>query len=186
MGPKGSDVWNSLLDAAEIILIEQGAAELTSRVVAARVGVKQQLVYYYFRTMDELIVETFRRLAVRELARLRESVENGHSVRTMWNIWVESADTRLVSEFMAMTHRISSLEAEVRQHVEQCRLIQTEALSRSMAARGNTSVSAGAAALIGMSIALTLQREARIGVSSAHDEVLKIVTDFLDHYDPED
>ena len=66
MGPKGSPIWSSMLDAAEVILCEEGYGALTSRRVAERIGVKQRLVYYYFRTMDELIVETFRRLSSRE------------------------------------------------------------------------------------------------------------------------
>src|ERR1043166_1173025 len=58
-----------MLDGAEGILRDEGYAALTSRAVAERCGVKQRLVYYYFQTMDELIVETFRRMAVRELER---------------------------------------------------------------------------------------------------------------------
>ncbi len=187
MGPKGSDVWLSMLDAAEVILNEEGAVALTSRLVAERTGVKQRLVYYYFRTMDELIVETFRRLAARERARLEEGLKSRHSVRNMWNVYVETSDTRLVSEFMALTHRIEDLRVEVRDHVEVCRQLQIEALSRAMAASGKPSaISAGAAALIGMSVSLTIHREAGIGVNTAHEEVLRIFTDFLDRYDPED
>ena len=48
-----------MLDSAEDILREEGYGALTSRRVAERLGVKQRLVYYYFRTMDDLIAETF-------------------------------------------------------------------------------------------------------------------------------
>ena len=61
MGSPGSPQWSRMLDAAETILCEEGYAALTSRRVAEHVGAKQRLVYYYFRTMDELAVETFRR-----------------------------------------------------------------------------------------------------------------------------
>ena len=63
MGPAGSANWHAMLDGAEDILREQGYAALTSRAVAERIGVKQRLVYYYFRTMDDLFLAAFRRRA---------------------------------------------------------------------------------------------------------------------------
>ena len=54
-----------MLDGAEVILRDEGYGALTSRRVAECINVKQRLVYYYFKTMDDLIVETFRRLSLR-------------------------------------------------------------------------------------------------------------------------
>ena len=73
MGPPGSENWHAMLDGAEDILREEGHAALTSRRIADRIGVKQRLVYYYFRTMDDLIVEMFHRRSEMELTRLREA-----------------------------------------------------------------------------------------------------------------
>src|SRR5258708_37148964 len=52
-----------LLDAAEQLLLEDGYAAVTSRRVADRAGLKPQLVHYYFRTMEDLFLEVFRRRA---------------------------------------------------------------------------------------------------------------------------
>jgi len=79
---------------------------LTSRAVAERIGVKQRLVYYYFRTMDELIVETFRRLAIREKERMSKALAHDLPLREIWEVCVRTTDTRLVSEFMALANRI--------------------------------------------------------------------------------
>src|SRR5205823_13649069 len=49
-----------LLDADEKLLLEEGYAAVTSRRVAAKAGLKPQLVHYYFRTMDDLFIEVFR------------------------------------------------------------------------------------------------------------------------------
>ncbi len=57
-----------LLDAAEQLMIEKGYAAVTSRRVAERAGLKPQLVHYYFRTMDDLFLEMFRRRAEEGLA----------------------------------------------------------------------------------------------------------------------
>ena len=52
-----------LLDAAEQLMIEEGYAAVTSRRLASKAGLKPQLVHYYFRTMEELFLEVFRRRA---------------------------------------------------------------------------------------------------------------------------
>ncbi len=52
-----------LLDTAEQLMIEEGYAAVTSRRVASEAGLKPQLVHYYFRTMEELFLELFRRRA---------------------------------------------------------------------------------------------------------------------------
>src|SRR5579859_1079415 len=98
MGAKGSDNWHAMLDGAEAILREQGYAALTSRSVAERIGVKQRLVYYYFRTMDELVVETFKRGAEAELERLRKALASRYPIKEVWDVCVRTADTRITSE----------------------------------------------------------------------------------------
>ncbi len=52
-----------LLDAAEQLMLEEGYAAVTSRRLASKAGLKPQLVHYYFRTMEELFLEVFRRRA---------------------------------------------------------------------------------------------------------------------------
>ena len=52
-----------LIDAAEKLLLEEGYAAVTSRRVAEKAGLKPQLVHYYFRTMEELFLAVFRRMA---------------------------------------------------------------------------------------------------------------------------
>ena len=91
MGPPGSATWNLVLDAAERILIEEGYGELTSRRIAERIGIKQRLIYYYFHTMDDVIVETFRRMSRRELERLQNALKadlrftkSGAFASTLW------------------------------------------------------------------------------------------------------
>ena len=59
-----------LLDAAEQLLLEEGYAAVTSRRVAERAGLKPQLVHYYFRAMDDMFIEVFRRRAKRDEDRI--------------------------------------------------------------------------------------------------------------------
>jgi AcrR family transcriptional regulator len=169
-----------MLDAAETILQDRGYGELTSRSVAEKIGVKQRLVYYYFHTMDDLIVETFRRLALREIARCEQALASDHSLREMWNVFAAAADTKLVSEFMALANRSHALRLEVTSHIEITRKLQISALEKALAGTGRAAVLAPSAAVIfANAAALAVQREAALGIRTGHAEVLAAIEQFI-------
>lgn len=184
MGPKGSVIWTSMLDAAEEILRDEGYGALTSRAVAERIGVKQRLVYYYFRSMDELIVETFQRMVVREKERLAKALSHERPLREIWDICVKTDDTRLVSEFMALANRIEGLRVEVRGFIEDSRRMQVFALAKAMAGREQQGEPAPvAAAIFATSAALAMHREAELGIQFGHAEVMTIIDGFIARWD---
>lgn len=185
MGPKGSGIWCSMLDAAESILRDDGYGALTSRLVAERIGVKQRLVYYYFETMEELIVETFKRLKVRELERMERALAANHSLREIWNVCIDTTDTRIVVEFTALANRIEPLRLEVQDFIEVSRRMHVDALAKGMQ-RSKSNLSPYAAAIFASSAALTLHREAALGVTLGHDEVIEVIDEFLTQLDPND
>ncbi len=186
MGPKGSEIWLSMLDAAEQILRDEGYGALTSRNIAEQIGVKQRLVYYYFRTMDELIVETFRRLAERDLGRFKEAVKANQQLHEIWNVIVDTTDTRLVSEFMALANRIEPLRIEVKRHIDESRRLQVQALTDAMAKSGETSELAPVAlAYLATSATLAIHREAKIGIEMGHEEVKAVISEFIARIDGE-
>jgi AcrR family transcriptional regulator len=169
MGEPGSANAQAMLDGAEDILREEGYGALTSRRVAERIGVKQRLIYYYFHTMDDLIVETFRRLSVRELDRLRGAAASERPLHEIWNVCIHTTDARMISEFMALGNRNEGLRAEVVRFIEESRAIQVEALQKALERRPNvSSIPADGLAILATSLALSLNREARLGITSAH------------------
>jgi len=186
MGPKGSEIWHTMLDAAEAILSEEGYGALTSRRVAERIGVKQRLVYYYFQTMEELIVETFRRLKARDLERMNHALAANHSLREIWDVCVQTSDTRLVLEFMALANRIEHLRREVVEYIETTRDMHIAALTEAMQSAGlDKTLPPVAASIFAASAALTIHREAGIGVRSGHAEVMAVIDAFIAKMDPE-
>src|SRR5258706_1964184 len=164
MGQPGSDNWHAMLDGAEAVLREEGHAALTSRRIAERIGVKQRLVYYYFSTMDDLVIELFRRLSVRELDRLRKAAGSVLPLREIWNVCINTTDARLISQFMALANRIEGLRKEVIYFIEESRTIQVEAIGDALK-RTDLSISLDpiAIAIIATSVALTLTRERQLG-----------------------
>ncbi|WP_254514945.1 TetR/AcrR family transcriptional regulator [Novosphingobium sp. G106] len=180
MGPAGSANWLAMLDGAEDILREEGYAALTSRAVAERIGVKQRLVYYYFATMDDLIVETFRRLSVRELERMRQIAATPRPLHELWDVLITTTDARLITEFTALANRSEGLRVEVIAFIEQSRAIQVEALTAALKAKGrDTAIAPIGLVLLATSAALSLTREAELGVTAGHVELAGAIGAFL-------
>ena len=180
MGPPGSENWTAMLDGAEDILREEGHAALTSRRIAERIGVKQRLVYYYFHTMDDLIVETFRRLANADLARLHEAAKAPKPFTKIWDASVRTTDSRLISEFMALANRIDGLRGEVIRFIEEVRAIQVRAITEAMTRNGiKSALPPAALAIVATSVALSVSREAQIGVHFGHDDIMSVIETFI-------
>ncbi len=179
MGPAGSAIWHSMLDAAEKILCEEGYGALTSRRIAEHTGVKQRLVYYYFHTMDDLIVETFRRGIARESERMAKAMESEHPLREIWDAHVFTPDARLIPEFMALANHVEPLRAEVKSHIEKTRQLLVSALIDATAGKKDGGLPPIALAIFATGAALLLDREAAIGVRTGHAEVRAIIDKFL-------
>lgn len=185
MGPEGSDNWHAMLDGAEAILREEGHAALTSRRVAERIGVKQRLVYYYFRTMDDLVISLFRRMAERELARLKEAAAQAYPLRTLWDISLNSTDSRLIAEFMALANRIEGLKREVIHFIEASREVEVGVLTTALQRAPQISNMGPTGLTVTItSLALLLSRERQLGVSSGHQEIMGALGALLDQLEP--
>lgn len=171
-----------MLDGAEDILREEGHAELTSRRIAERIGVKQRLVYYYFHTMDDLVVALFKRSSERDLQRLRDASASQHSVRELWQLCYNSHDARLISEYTALAHRIPELRREVIDFIELSRRIQVDAIAAALAKAPNDrqfALPPVVIATLATSLGLSLNREGHLGVEMGHEETKSVIERFL-------
>lgn len=185
MGPTGSPNWLAMLDGAEAVLRDEGYAALTSRRIAERVGVKQRLVYYYFQTMDDLIVETFRRHAAREMTSLREALASDRPLHRIWAARIHASDTPLISEFIALGNRVEALKREVIVFIEEARALQVEALTAAISRRpGIAGLPPVALAILANGAALTLNGEAALGVITGHAEMVAVIDALLAELEP--
>ena len=100
------------------LLLEEGYAAVTSRRVAARAGLKPQLVHYYFRTMDDLFLEVFRRRAEENLARFDEAIAADGSLRNLWQLNVDPRGAAFTMEFVALANHRKAIRAEIARFAE--------------------------------------------------------------------
>src|SRR5262245_11312967 len=67
----GHQTEQALLDAAERLLLESGAAAITTRRVADAAGANHGLVHYYFGSVEQLLARVLERFTERLIARQR-------------------------------------------------------------------------------------------------------------------
>src|ERR671918_1760376 len=68
----GHETEQALLDAAERLLVELGAAGIATRRVAEEAGANHGLVHYYFGSVEQLLVRVLERFTERLVERQRQ------------------------------------------------------------------------------------------------------------------
>lgn len=184
-GPPDSATYNAILDAAERVLRKKGYPAASSRNIAEEAGIKQGLVYYYFQTMDDLLLSTFKRRTSRALERLTEQVNSAQPVRAIWEDLSQNVDARIVFEFVALANHHEGIREEVQRFVQDCRRLQTEAIQSAVEANGVdiAPASASALAFILYATTLILARESSTGITEAHADVTRLLQTFIDKLD---
>src|SRR5207253_9737546 len=109
-----------IVDAAVETLREQGFADATSRAIARRGGFNQALIFYYFGSLEGLLLEALRQVSEERLARYRAAVADVHTldelVPVMADLWEQekaSGHVRTVSQLVAGAVNRPGLSAHV-------------------------------------------------------------------------
>lgn len=184
MGPADSASSSALLDAVERVLREEGYGAISSRRVAEAAGLKQQLVYYYFRTMDDLLLACFQRRTARALAQLEADAASDRPVRAIWQTLSQASDGKLGFEFMALANHNPGLRGEIVRFMAESRRIATAAIARRLREGADLGpVTPAAAAFLLANCALMLTREAATGIEEGHADMRLLVEEVLKRLD---
>ena len=186
LGAADSKTRARLVRAAEQLLLEEGYAAVTSRRVGAKAGLKPQLVHYYFRTMDDLFVEVFRRGADKNLARFERAIAEGCSLRTLWELNADPRGAALTIEFVALANHRKAIRAEIARYAERFRTAQLDALRDVLAADGLSAEQLPPVVALLMMTGLTqvLALEQGLGVTAGHDETRLFIERALARLEP--
>lgn len=176
MGTPDSATFGLLLDATERVMREEGYAAASSRRIASEAGLKQQLVYYYFETMDDLLLAAFKRRTSSALERIDREIATEKPIQTIWNSWKSTVDAKLVFEFIALANHHEGIRDEVHRFTSIARKKHAAAISRQLEKRGADvgPLTADALAFLLYSTALLMGREASMGTTVGHSDVLKL------------
>jgi AcrR family transcriptional regulator len=183
IGAEDSATRAALLDAAQRLMLEEGYAAVTSRRVAAKAGLKPQLVHYYFRTMDDLFLALLRRGAEQTLERQKRDLASPPALRKLWAF--NTTETALAVELAALANHRSAIRAESAAYAEQFRRLQVEALSSVLEAHGIDPEAFPPVAVVVLitAIARVLAMERALGMTAGHAETLALVERYLARFE---
>lgn len=182
IGAENSETRALLLDAAQQLMCEEGYAAVTSRRLAGRAGLKPQLVHYYFRTMDDLFLALFQRVADAFLRRQEMPLDSRRPLKAIWDISNTAADAVLYIEFMALANHRKALRAAIAEFGDSYRRRQAERIGAILTANG---VDIGTwepimLATLMETVSRCLGFEALLGMTVGRDETLATVHRTID------
>ena len=127
VGAETSKTRDVLLDCVERLLLDEGYAGVSYRVVAAKAGVTASLVQYYFPTLDSLFVAMIRRLIERDTARWNDALQRrpDEPLRVLWEYSRSEAAGAMSMEIMALGNHRPAVRAEITEGTERIRRAST-------------------------------------------------------------
>jgi AcrR family transcriptional regulator len=175
------------MDAVEAVMREQGYAALSARTVAARAGLKYQIVFYYFETMDDLLLATYRRRTEWVLERTEQALSSERPLHAFWAASSDPFDGALSLEYMALSNHNQLIRAETIAFGERVRRIVVERLAPQL-----RQASPDPQVFTPFGIAVTvylmggiLGIEEALGISGGHREAEAIMAWFLHRLEPD-
>lgn len=184
LGAKNSATRAALIQAVEELMLEEGYAAVTARKVAARLGMTHQVIYYYFDTIEDLLLAVFRQTAEQGYARLTEVLESEQPLRALWALTSDPRGTRWNSEFMALANHNPVIRAEIAKYANKQRAVQEEALSRHFKARGiEPQLSPALLAILMGGLARTLAHDLDLEIDRGHAEAEALVEECLRRFE---
>ncbi|KUI16551.1 TetR family transcriptional regulator [Mycobacterium lehmannii] len=188
IGAETSKTRDTLLDAVEKMMLEEGYASVSYRALAAKAGVTASLVQYYFPSLDDIFLAAIRRYSERNLAVLSKALatRSEDPLHALWEYSWDEATGALITEFMALGNHRKSIASEIAEVTNRVREIQVDALAQRYGARTRFEgdLSLGAAVLLITGIPKFLNLEEGVGVDAAHTDVVKAVEKYLDAIEP--
>lgn len=111
-------------------MLQDGYAAVSSRSVAAAVGIQASLVHYYFPTLDDLFVAVLDRRARRNVELMATALASDEPLRAWWKVASDPRGTSLFVELLAAANHRPALKAEVGSIAREVRRMEVEALDR--------------------------------------------------------
>jgi AcrR family transcriptional regulator len=185
IGAESSETRAALLDATERLMLEEGYAAVSSRRIAQRAGLKPQLVHYYFRTMDDLVLAAFRRRAEEGLERQVQAISSDQPLRALWALSDDPTGTALMMEFAALANHRKSVRSEIARYGELFRRRQTEVLTRVMGEQGiDPELFPPVMVMVLITgVSQILVQEEALGMTVGHEETRAVMEHFLDRFE---
>ena len=177
MGVEGAKNRTRLVEATEQLLSDRGYAAISARQVADKAGLKPQLLYYYFHTIDDLILAVVRAITDKRLMRFEQALASPSPLRALWELNSNPSNAILSTELISLAGHRETIRVEIVRAARHFRTLQIDAVSRLLAERGVDLEAYPAAAIVTIVAALgrTLVNDTALDVSMGYAEAVKLI-----------
>lgn len=178
----------AFLNAAERLLIREGAAGISTRQLAREAGQNHGLVHYYFGSVDELLLQALERFTGRILERQRAMYGTDAPFIEKWRAAMGFIDEDLASGYPKIWAELEALawnRPELRERLhgvnDRWRSLLRDALAQAIEEYGldSTRFSAEAWAALVMQFNKGLLNERLLGFDRGHAEMLAAIDGWL-------
>jgi AcrR family transcriptional regulator len=178
----------AFLDAAERLLVREGAAGISTRQLAKESGQNHGLVHYYFGSVDELLLQTLERFTARVLERQRAMyaadapfLEKWRSAMGFIEADLESGYPKVWAELEALAWNDSELRDRLNAVNDAWRTLLRDVLDEAIDEYGldRSRYSAEALAALVMQFNKGLLYERLLGFDRGHAELLATIDAWL-------
>jgi AcrR family transcriptional regulator len=178
----------AFLDAAERLLVREGAAGISTRQLAREAGQNHGLVHYYFGSVDELLLQALERFTGRILDRQRAMYGADAPFLEKWRIAMGYIDEDLAAGYPKVLAELESLawnKPELRERLhavnESWRSLLRDAVAEAVKEYGldDFGFSAEAWAALVMQFNKGLLNERLLGFERGHAELLAAIDGWL-------
>lgn len=171
-----------LIRAAAQIIRDDGLASLTTRRLAERVSLKRQIVHYYFRTVENLLVAVARYESERFQRRINNALKSGDPLRALK---LASRGCAPMVEFIALALRSKAMKNEIRRYFEELHRLESQAVSSCIRLGVRTRLPSSLMMYVSRCVTQYMAIEAAIGFSNGHAEAKALVEEWFSTFSKE-
>jgi AcrR family transcriptional regulator len=177
---------HQLIESAAQLLASEGHPAFSARRIADHAQLKPQLVHYYFRSMEELVVEVFHHANADYVRRHDAAMAAARPIRAIWELNRNLPVARLMTEFVALAKRYPMLAQVMREAGSSFRELQIAAIERRYGQHEPASglPDAEALAMLLSAIARNYVIEEAVGMTVGHAQIEAYVVGIIDRIDP--
>jgi AcrR family transcriptional regulator len=173
------DNRKAFLDAAERLLVDEGAAGISTRRIAREAGLNHGLVHYYFGSVENLMLAVFERFTERLVERQRAmyaaDVPFLEKWRTAMGFMEEDLSAgypKVWAELQATAMNDPELQRRLRAVYATWRSVLTEAFEAAAAEYGVSDAAVPALVTLVMTFTVGMFNERLVGVDTGHADLL--------------
>ena len=179
-GKKDSKTRTRLIDEALILLSEDGISALSARNLAQRLDLSFQIVHYYFKSMDDLLIAVIEKSIIDAVALLEGAIDSDSPLTTLIELHRGPTNVAMGLEFGIYAGRRPALRDTMKRYIELFRQAELDIVTRHLKKHKlDKELPPLAVTVILTSAFRVLAVEDAVGATKGHEETVAWLSEFL-------